>query len=740
MADEQSQQTGAVTGGDSTTASGGTAAPINTPIVPATTQSAQQPSPKKENTVDDLLSMWASDDIAIGETNPQVKPAQLDKPAPVVAVPTPAPEPALVVATPSAAVPLPPQPLPVVSTAPQIAPSLVTPTPIAPLPPRPILQTVPVVPTLAPQAPRPVAPNPPVTVSAPTPSPLPPRPIAPTPTAHQPLSPIPTSRPVPPPGPIPPKPNMPVAPTQSAAPISVAPQPPRPMPQTPVAPQAPVLAQPQVAPMPPRPVQSTPVTPQPPRPVAPAQPVFQPAPPVPQPPRPAPVVPTPSVPVPPRPQSGYPASGSVEPPRPQAPTPVAPQPPRPQTPPVAPAPPRPVQPVQAPAPQAPRPAPAPMPARPEPVKKIDKQEAIEAEFIEEDDDASALAAADLLSSIKKKEDVPSIDDGEGFIAQVKELINELGITPAKIVRLIIYIAVFIGLVYAIHLAWVSYGGVILQKVGLGGSNSQTEQTPRPVPKQPTENTIDSGIAGSVQVGQGIAAEPIYITDIGVQAGIAIGEAARAVTPFAKYITQFKLLENAYQVDINKLLNQSTDRRARLKSQLLLMNQLYKEANETLGDVQQEIDITNSELTKRTAQQTTTETAFFAQMTALNGQVAEGLLSDFTRTAQQVVTLKARYRALQRLQTLYTNALPRFERRIRDLELNQEPLISGLKIYDVAGSDLELIVPVQDSGAPIRSSSSPIPTSGRTGIVPIISPQEFKDVSGTDYITAPGGGF
>ncbi len=677
MADEQNQQTGAVQGGTSAQQSGSASASSPATVVGTNLNNAgSASSEKKENSVNDLLAMWASDDVVIGEKNAQVKPAQLEtQPAPKPIEPQPVVKPvsvsgAVAPAFDDALVPTPtPRPVP-------------TPEPI--LSSQVLVKQEPVV--IAPL--KPIAPLPVVSPAQPQVQSLPPRPVAPAPV----LQPQPQVQSLPP---------RPVAPAPVLQPQPQA----QSLPPRPVAP-APVLQpQPQAQSLPPRPVASAPVlTPQP----------------LPQPPRPTPPAP----------------------PRPAPPTPVMPRPPPPQQPlpqstpqPI----PRPAQPVQA-------PKPAPTPSRPEPVKKIDN-DAIEAELVDDDNDEdSALAAANILSSIKNKEETQDADDGEGFMAQFKELMQELNFSPAKILRIIGCIAVFIGLVYAIHLGWVAYGGALLEKIGLGNStttdNNPTQKTEenKNIPQAGTQNTIESGIAGSVQVGEGVATEPIQINDIGIKAGVVIGEAARAVTPFAKYITQFKLMENAYQVDINKLLNQSTDRRARFKSQLALMNALYKEANETLGEVQQEMDITNGELTKRTTEQNTTEKSFFEQMTALNGQVAEGLLSDFTRSAQQVVTLKARYRALQKLAALYTNGLPRFERRIRDLELNQEPLISGLKVYDVAGSDLELIVPVQDSGTTPRSTSSPVPTSSRPAIAPIISPQEFKDVSGGDYITQPGGGF
>ena len=56
-----------------------------------------------------------------------------------------------------------------------------------------------------------------------------------------------------------------------------------------------------------------------------------------------------------------------------------------------------------------------------------------------------------------------------------------------------------------------------------------------------------------------------------------------------------------------------------------------------------------------------------------------------------MTSKARYKAIGNMTHMYGQILRKMRVRIRDIELNREALITGVKVFDVKGSDLELIL-------------------------------------------------
>jgi hypothetical protein len=120
------------------------------------------------------------------------------------------------------------------------------------------------------------------------------------------------------------------------------------------------------------------------------------------------------------------------------------------------------------------------------------------------------------------------------------------------------------------------------------------------------------------------------------------------------------------------------------------------------------------------------------LNALNAQTAQDILDTFIQTSQQVVDFRARFKALQKIAAFYEEGLPKLEARIRDMELNEEALVSGIKVYDVKGSDLQLILPVAGEAVKEEKLSS--------GVIPFIPAHPSQVGTEKDYITKPGGGF
>ena len=59
--------------------------------------------------------------------------------------------------------------------------------------------------------------------------------------------------------------------------------------------------------------------------------------------------------------------------------------------------------------------------------------------------------------------------------------------------------------------------------------------------------------------------------------------------------------------------------------------------------------------------------------------------------EQVVNIRAQYLARLKLVEYYELVLTSMERRINDIDLNEEALIKGIQVVEIAGSDLDLII-------------------------------------------------
>ena len=335
-----------------------------------------------------------------------------------------------------------------------------------------------------------------------------------------------------------------------------------------------------------------------------------------------------------------------------------------------------------------------------------------------------------------------------------EFLEELHLSKSHIFYGLGCIVLLVGFVWGGMAGWRYYKNLPSQKAPI---------VEVPAPKSPTQITIqETGVPSTSSVGKVFILPPSQVGETGVLATAQIGEEEAGVTHLSDYIMTFRRLQNAYGVNIEGLLNQATDRRARLHSHVALLKKLLDEGLANQSKMTQEMAALQTEYLQEQTKQQVDDANFFEQLNALNPKTTEDILADFLDVSQKVVNLRGQYKALQKVRQLYVQGLPKLQQRIRDIELNEEPLVAGIKVYDVTGSDLELIVPV-NGGVTIpeeeRLSNSAFPllpsqvTTGQDfitqpggGFADVVQPGSSTQIiptqpkTGRDFITQPGGGF
>lgn len=339
-----------------------------------------------------------------------------------------------------------------------------------------------------------------------------------------------------------------------------------------------------------------------------------------------------------------------------------------------------------------------------------------------------------MPSLKQKKSQPvektplaEEDEDSPFAEQLKEFFAELNVSKEQIISAVV-------------------GLVILTILGVGGyfgyrwyTNRPSSAPPSPATSAPPSATPEKG-KSAVDATTTIGKEPHeslrFLGTTGLGSSAAVGSPAAASRPLAYYINAFKRFQNAYGTDVMALMNASKDRRARLKSHILLMRSLHQEGIRIVDEINLRLIDLQRQYEAQSLRQRTADTNFFEQFTALNGQTAQDNLEIFTDASEKVATLRAQFKALERARLLFDSGLPRLAARVQDLELNEDALVNGIKVYDVAGSDLNLIVQPRTQPVVPRDQS----LGGTVNGFPLI-PVHPADVStGEDYITKPGGGF
>lgn len=266
--------------------------------------------------------------------------------------------------------------------------------------------------------------------------------------------------------------------------------------------------------------------------------------------------------------------------------------------------------------------------------------------------------------------------------------------------------------------------------------SQPQQVP-PAPQGIVQNQ-DIGIIQTSEIGSPAFAEPAAIGSTGIAAAVVIGASEENRTPIAQYVLIFRQIQNAYAADLGELLNQSTDRRAKLQSYIALLRSLHEDGIRAREFINAELDQLELAYEPQKQRQADADAKFFAELKALNAHTAESILLDFISSGQQMVAIRARFKALLKIEGFYKDALPKLANRIRDIELNEAALVSGIRVYDVQGSSLDLIVPGSGGVLPANQQSSQETLSSPAFPLFPVNPAQLN--TGRDFITQPGGGF
>lgn len=338
---------------------------------------------------------------------------------------------------------------------------------------------------------------------------------------------------------------------------------------------------------------------------------------------------------------------------------------------------------------------------------------------------SEPAEGEIISEEITEEEPKILDEEESLKEKLDDFLQELNLSRKHVFYAIGCLGFLIILIF---------GGMWGLKYL---KNRKPANVLQPQQKPPTEISMeDAGVVATHMIGASVTVTPDMIVDTGIAATAAVGLEPSSRTEIEEHLMTFRRMQNAYQTNVNELLNQSTDRRARLESHISLLRRLYGEGTTTLQTIVNARQAINAQYDEKIERRNEYDANFFEQVNALNPRTAQNILNEFILISKEIIALRSRSKALQKLQYFYEQALPRISNRIRSLELNEEALVSGIRVYQVGGSDLDLdlIVPVRGEAVETDRLQDTPPS---TQILPTNPAQVTTE---HDYITQPGGGF
>ncbi len=177
-----------------------------------------------------------------------------------------------------------------------------------------------------------------------------------------------------------------------------------------------------------------------------------------------------------------------------------------------------------------------------------------------------------------------------------------------------------------------------------------------------------------------------ITDTGED----LGEVG-ANDELAQKLEDFQKVYSGASQDVWELLDQSSDRSKTLEEFIDKLHYLEFLGRTNVEALQEENAQIATEFGAAEERRDEAEQEFFAAMENMDGNKTTATLDEYTLHAKRVVELRAKYRARERLISFYESVLEDLALRISDIELNREALVKGVRVVDISGSDLDLII-------------------------------------------------
>lgn len=211
-----------------------------------------------------------------------------------------------------------------------------------------------------------------------------------------------------------------------------------------------------------------------------------------------------------------------------------------------------------------------------------------------------------------------------------------------------------------------------------------------------EGSIRDRIPSYVMISRffGSLQEPVLDGDTGVFIAnyyATLRDFSKEVNEFVVYVNNLEKLQNLYKIDIYAMLDQTPQRDQAL---FVYLDELRQIREESLL-IEQRIHLNQDDLRisyeSLGPDKIKYEKDFFASLEVLQGEKGDFLLKGFIDIAQKQIALKARINALQQLGLYYKNALLLLDKRIEAIDRNREALIQGIKVVDIPGANVDIII-------------------------------------------------
>lgn len=215
---------------------------------------------------------------------------------------------------------------------------------------------------------------------------------------------------------------------------------------------------------------------------------------------------------------------------------------------------------------------------------------------------------------------------------------------------------------------------------------EEEETPEDEPVDEDYSFLDPSILGGILIGEDEPEE-----DAATEAGENLGDNSEGGDALSDSINDFAKIFESLQVDVNEMLNQTSDRSGALADYENELNFLIYLAEQNLETLREDSDSLVQKFNAVEESKAEQEARFFSELADLDAPAAIGALDLFIDHGEDIVRLRAEFNAREKLISFYEQGLETLQFRLNDIQLNEEALIKGVQVVDLEGSTLDLVI-------------------------------------------------
>ena len=271
-------------------------------------------------------------------------------------------------------------------------------------------------------------------------------------------------------------------------------------------------------------------------------------------------------------------------------------------------------------------------------------------------------------------------------AEEESVFEELGITPFEIIKYIVVFLLLIGIfiwgsIKVFNIFFPSSNSTIKNPVVVVEPTNDSPVTTGDSSKETSPSVVTDVIASSSSVKVFSKSLPLIFE---------IHESQNVASNLSKYIRSYQRMKNVYNINIASFLDSSSDRETAYFQYVNEFETSLIDLKLNVNSLTKEIEYFTQAVNQAVVELDQSEKNFFNNVQDLNDSNIDSSLNIFQNLSTKKNNLTSELKAREAIFARISQNINALNSKLEAVKLNKDALLSGLKVVEVQGVDLNLI--------------------------------------------------